>query len=178
MPYATSFPNKRAICSNNTVRKLLNKKKHAYQVLRRNPTPYLMAKYKTAHNDAVKGIRNARDNYEKNIVILAKKVPKILFYLKRENNTQPASYLRNSDGSLITKDSDIASALNDTFAAVFTQSRTLNPSSINTPGPVAFSTEDIRQALSCLKTDTSDGCHELPAVFLKSVPTPLPNLYF
>ena len=149
------------------VRSLVNKKKRAYRNLQSHPSPSNLSIYKDSRNKAVTGIRKAKHDFERDLVLRAKTQPKILYaYLNADKKTQPANSLKNSDGSITTDDLEIACKLNSHFSHLFTP---IPNHPIPSPcyGTVNFSQSDVEEALLGIKETTSSGPDGLPALFLK-----------
>jgi hypothetical protein len=157
----------------------VNRKKRAYRSLQINPTPSNLVLYKKARNEAVQSIRSARKSFEEDIISRSIKQPKILFsYINRNKKTQPASSLKNMDGSICSEDCLIASKLNDYFTACFNPSKLTPPGVSQYSGPIEFSCADVFQSLQSIKQDTSCGPDGLTAVFLNNCAASLALPFF
>jgi len=155
--------------SNQDVRALVNNKKRAYRRFKTNPTPTNFASYKAARNVSVSGIRQAKLNFEKQLILKSKHQPKLLYsYLNSGKKSQPASCLKTDDHTLITDDQEIANKFNSFFASNFSSSSRHNPCHFSTQGNVTFNLTDVEEALKHLKEGTSGGADDLPAAFLKN----------
>jgi hypothetical protein len=155
VPVSTTPTSQHSPWINQNVRSLVNKKKRTYRTLRHNPIPSNLAAYKVARNEAVAGIRSAKGSYERNLILRAKQQPKALYsYLNSVKKTQPATCLKNSDGSIITDDLEIANKLN-TFFCSTALPITNFPCISSEKGTVEFCQNDVEQALLHLKDSTS-----------------------
>ena len=159
--------------SDKTLRSLINRKKKAYNRLRKWPTPANLAAFKATRNAAVQGIRHARRLYEANVIHQSKKQPKILFsYINRSKKTVSANCVKSPNGETLLDDTDIAQTFNTFFVSTMKPGSLPSPSPGNHPGPVNFTTEDVKNALLDLKDDKSPGPDNIPSISLKIVPHP------
>jgi hypothetical protein len=172
VPTVTKHNNAHPPWSNDTTRLLVNQKKRAHQRLRKSPTPANIAAFKSARNAVVSGIRQARSAYERDIIVDAKRNPKVLFsYINRKKPCSAANCLKEADGTIILNDKDIATTFNQYFVS------TMQPTSLPSPPPhnlvdeVNFNISDIEVALQSLKVDSSAGPDGLTPLFLKSCAT-------
>jgi len=151
------------------VRALVNKKKRAYRKFKTNPSPTNFSLYKAVRNASVSGIRQAKLNFEEQLVFNSKQQPKLLYsYLNSGKKSQPASCLKNDDHTIVTDDQEIANKFNSFFASNFSASVRYNPHRLPAQGIVTFNLTDVEEALKHLKEGTSGGADDLPAFFLKS----------
>lgn len=181
IPMSKSIRNLNPPWFNKDIRLLVNRKKRAYGRLRKCPTPSNHFLYKAARNQAVSGLRNARQSYEDSLIIAAKTQPKALFaYINKNKKTHPASCLRKPDGTVLLYDTDIAQEFNSFFASTQKSSAISAPMPGN-PGIVQFNVAQVESALLALKEDTSCGPDGISPIFLKacaaSLATPLFQIF-
>ena len=132
VPTTTKINNSSPPWSDKTVRSLINRKKKAYNRLKKHPIPSNVTLYKAARNAAVNGIRQARKIYESNLIAKSKKHPKLLFsYINRNKKTATANCIKNPNGSILCDDGDIATAFNDNFVSI------LKPTALSPPPPAS-----------------------------------------
>jgi hypothetical protein len=169
IPLSTNNQNTRPAWMDNTTRCLVNKKRHAYNFLRKFPTPSNYAAFKTARNKVASCIRQAREGFERNSILKAKREPKELFsYINRNKKATTTTCLKTSQGAVYLEDKDIAAEFNAFFASTLKASALPPPSLSVLSGHVNFSVLDVENALLALKEDTSMGPDGLSPIFLKN----------
>jgi hypothetical protein len=179
IPLTYKSENSHPVWSDRDVRLLVNKKKRAYNCLRKEPTPSNLAAFKAARNAAVDGIRRSRKLYEGNLIKNSKSQPKALFtYINSKRSNVVANCLKNSKGAICLDDSEIVSEFNQFFASTLKQTALSPPSTDHHHGEANFTVSDVHSSLLTLKDDTAWGPDGISPIFIKNCAATLAVPFF
>ena len=164
------------------IKKLVNKKKRAWDKYKLHPTVNNLEAYKQIRNSLTSNIRQKKIDYERDLVIGCKKTSKPLFsYINSKKKTQPLTCLKTNEG-MISDDTRIAEELSNFFQSVFTRP-TGNAGHYQVPSDDPhfspfFTENDVFKCLSELKTDSSPGPDGIHPLLLKNCATSISKPLF
>ena len=146
--------------------------------------------FKRERNKARKIVRKARHQFEVKIASELKTNPKSFWkYIKgKKIATTSINRLKQSDGSIITNNLEMATCLNNFFSSIFTESKESTPNKlydVSSKCPIlsniVITKETLLKYLNAIKTDTSPGPDDiLPKILFelrKELAYPLSKLF-
>lgn len=156
--------------------KEIDRKRKLWDRHKKRPTIESYSAYRTQSNATKRIIENARKKYEGEIA--ASKSSKQFFrYVSRNLNSKVSAVILKDQGSdsVIDNDLEIGERFADQFSEVFTVEDDGDelpdlPATTRCPADVSsitFTAEKVKEAICNLKTDSSPGPDEIPAVFLQ-----------
>ena len=156
--------------------RLIGRKKRAWKLTRTYGTVENWTKFKNLEKEVIVRIRNAKRKMEKNLANAKETSTKTFAnYIKSKSKTVTSiGPLKNSSGSLISSEKEMAEILNRFFASVFTKEDISNIPVRESETDVrlenvVFTTNKIRDKIKGLKPNSAPGPDSITVSLLQAV---------
>ena len=156
--------------------RLIGRKKRAWKLTKTHGTIENWTKFKNLEKEVIVRIRNAKRKMEKNLANAKETSTKTFAnYIKSKSKTVTSiGPLKNSSGSLISSEKEMAEILNRFFASVFTKEDISNIPVRESETDVrlenvVFTTNKIRDKIKGLKPNSAPGPDSITVSLLQAV---------
>ena len=155
--------------------RLIRQKKRVWKLTRTHGTIENWTKYKNLEKEVIVKLRNAKRRMEKNLANAKETSTKTFAnYIKSKSKSNNGiGPLKNSTGSLITEEKEMAETLNNFFASVFTKEDKTNIpvrelETEETLVNIVFTRDKIREKIKNLKSNSAPGPDKITVNILQA----------